>query len=150
MRSRRFSPGISRGTNALEDNTTLPSKFLRHFPILMYSSTAAQSWMNRSQPSNMHFVFLGGIGPADGAPEGRECPALIASTMVLVKSFKKDPSCSVLINPGPGDTLAGATTDTGFGAEAAESGRPSDPGTPCNTHFTALYTSVMGYGREGW
>jgi len=85
----------------------------------------------------MHFVFLGGIGPADGAPEGRGCPALIASTMVLVKSFRKEPSCSILINPGPGDMLAGAAIGTGFRVEAAESRRPSDLGTPCNTHFAA-------------
>jgi hypothetical protein len=80
--SRRYSPWISQGTYVPDERTTLPSKFLQHFPCLIYSSTPSQSLMNLSHPLNMHFVFLGGpdlLGPLRGV--------LTRTVRVRIKGF---------------------------------------------------------------
>ena len=54
--------------------------------------------MKASQPSNIHLLFQGAIDPPpDGL--GHMQFALRVSTMVLVNSLKKAPSCSVFIYP---------------------------------------------------
>src|ERR1700681_1893469 len=110
----------------------------------MYSSTAGQSRIKFSQPSNKHLALRGGAPPP---VDGRVRLTFSASTMVFVKSFKNNPNCSVLIKPDSGVVfeIAGVA----LVCEDTVAVMPTVPGTPWSTHLAASYKSSIACVSAG-
>ena len=84
--------GMSLGTNAPVERTTLPSKFLQHLPATMYSSTRVQSLMKCGPRQKLQSVLHWPVG----AVILLWLPIAIASIIVCFRSAIADAKVSTL------------------------------------------------------